>query len=136
MKGSRKLQAVFIDEGIAHVHVNQCFSVNKRVNGMYMKGCLNSQMCVMMVMCEHVSMLMDFFRYMDLHRDPKQINKEILLERLKKLHPFGPEPPPLPYPAAQPIHPDLTSWERRDLKRKRIGEGKYYDLFRGSNRPV
>lgn len=77
-----------------------------------------------------------FNMYMDLHRDPKQINKEILLERLKNLHPFGPELPPLPFPAAQPIHRDLTSWERRDLKRKRIGEGKYRDLFRGSNRPV
>lgn len=75
-------------------------------------------------------------RYMDRHRDPKQISKEILLERLKKLHPFGPEPPPLAFPSAQPIHPDLTSWERRDVKRRRIGLGKYQDLFRGSNRPA
>ncbi|XP_050737437.1 39S ribosomal protein L38, mitochondrial-like [Eriocheir sinensis] len=77
-----------------------------------------------------------FNTYMDRHRDPKQVSKEILLERLKKLHPFGPEAPPLPFPAAQPIHPDLTSWERRDVKRRRIGLGKYQDLFRGSNRPA
>lgn len=85
---------------------------------------------------KHFPLKRQFNMYMDLHRDPKQINKEILLERLQKLHPFGPEQPPLPFPAAQPIHQELSSWERRDLKRKRIGEGKYYDLFRGSNRPV
>ena len=73
---------------------------------------------------------------MDLHRDPKQINKEVLLERLKDLHPFGAEPPVLPFPSAQPINSELTSWERKDVKHRRVGQGKYYGLYRGSNRPV
>ncbi|XP_071534080.1 large ribosomal subunit protein mL38 [Panulirus ornatus] len=76
-----------------------------------------------------------FQKYIDLHRDPKEISKEILLQRLKKLNPLEREPPVLPFPAAQPIDRDLTSWERHELKRQRLGFGKYHDLFRGSNRP-
>nr|XP_053646666.1 uncharacterized protein LOC128698475 isoform X3 [Cherax quadricarinatus] len=76
-----------------------------------------------------------FNTYLDLHRDPKEINKEILLQRLKNLNPLEPEPPVLPFPGAQSIPKDLTTWERRDLKRKRLGVGKYRNLFRGSNRP-
>ncbi|XP_042223711.1 39S ribosomal protein L38, mitochondrial-like isoform X2 [Homarus americanus] len=76
-----------------------------------------------------------FNTYLDLHRDPKEISKEILLQRLKGLNPLEPEPPVVPFPAAQPIHRDLSSWERRDLKRQRLGVGKYRDLFKGSNRP-
>ncbi|KAG7167955.1 39S ribosomal protein L38-like, partial [Homarus americanus] len=42
-----------------------------------------------------------------------------------RLNPLEPEPPVVPFPAAQPIHRDLSSWERRDLKRQRLGVGKY-----------
>lgn len=72
---------------------------------------------------------------MDLHRDPKEISKEILLERLKNLNPMGPEPPVVPFPRAIPMPEHLNPSERRELRKKRLGEGKYRDLFRGSNRP-
>ncbi|KAK3852455.1 hypothetical protein Pcinc_040956 [Petrolisthes cinctipes] len=76
-----------------------------------------------------------FNTYLDLHRDPKEIQKELLLKRLKKLNPLEPEPPVMPFPNAIPIHPDLSSWERREVKKERLGFGKYRDLYRGANRP-
>nr|XP_027228607.1 39S ribosomal protein L38, mitochondrial-like [Penaeus vannamei] len=84
---------------------------------------------------KHFPLRRQFDRYLDMHRDPKQINKEILLKRLNRINPLEREPPVHPFPAALPIDTELTSWEKKEIKRERIGAGKYYDLYRGSNRP-
>lgn len=76
-----------------------------------------------------------FNTYMDMHRDSKQVNKEVLLQRLKKINPLQREPATLPFPSAVPIDLNLTSWERREIKKERLGTGKYRGLFRGRNRP-
>ncbi|XP_045618376.1 large ribosomal subunit protein mL38 isoform X1 [Procambarus clarkii] len=76
-----------------------------------------------------------FNSYMDLHRDPKEISKEILLQRLKKLNPLEREKPVLPFPGAIKFPKGLTNWEKKDFHRKNLGIGKYRDLYKGSNRP-
>ncbi|KYN39760.1 39S ribosomal protein L38, mitochondrial [Trachymyrmex septentrionalis] len=66
--------------------------------------------------------------YLDKYRDPKQIKKEFLLRKLKKVHPFdGPEPPrrfPL-------VHSDgkyIPSWLKFEIIKKRLGYGHINDL--------
>lgn len=66
-----------------------------------------------------------FNLYMDKYKDPKQLQKELLLEKLKERHPFKPPPPPPKYPHAHAISQDLPAWVRDDIKRRRAKEGKW-----------
>ncbi|KAK4286850.1 hypothetical protein Pmani_040062 [Petrolisthes manimaculis] len=77
-----------------------------------------------------------FNTYLDLHRDPKEIQKELLLKRLNQLNPLEREASVTPYPNAIPIPHHLSSWQRREVKKERLGLGKYRDLYRGANRPT
>ncbi|XP_076064912.1 mitochondrial ribosomal protein L38 [Oratosquilla oratoria] len=76
-----------------------------------------------------------FQMYLDMHRDPKEIQKEILLKRLKKIHPFQKEPELLPFPAAVPLPVDMPRWMKIEARKERVGIGKYRNLFRGNHRP-
>lgn len=63
-----------------------------------------------------------FNLYLDRYRDPKQINKEFLVRKLKKTHPYdGPEPP-LRFPNAHPLK-DIPSWLINEKKKTRLGWG-------------
>lgn len=67
-----------------------------------------------------------FNLFMDLHRDPKQINKEYLERELAKTHPFdGPEPE-LRYKNAHPIK-DVPSWYKTEKMKDRLGWGRIND---------
>ena len=66
---------------------------------------------------------------MDKYRDPKQINKEYLLKKLKKVHPFKtPDPPPM-FPNAIPIcNKTVPSWLRVEMKKERLGWGRINEI--------
>jgi len=59
---------------------------------------------------------------MDKYRDPRDINKRYLIEKLTKINPFEKPPPPLKFPMAQPIF-RAHSWLKQKIKRDRLGVG-------------
>jgi len=69
------------------------------------------------------------FRYMDKYRDPKQVTKEYLMKKLKKVHPFKkPDPPPM-FPNAFRIdNRRVPSWLRVEMKKDRLGWGRINDV--------
>ncbi|CAG0913364.1 unnamed protein product [Notodromas monacha] len=69
-----------------------------------------------------------FNYYLDRYKHPQQINKEVLLLRLKTLHPFEGEPTPLKFPLAHKRPWNLASWVKQDLAERALKEGKYKDL--------
>ena len=58
-------------------------------------------------------------------RDPKDISKEVLEEKLKEHHPFKAPDPPLKYPGAHipHEHADEPSWLQVKLKKRAFGWG-------------
>ena len=70
-----------------------------------------------------------FDLYLDMYRDPKEINKEFLVKKLQKTHPFeGPEPP-LKYPNAQIIDPKVVpSWLRERMINERLKWGRINEI--------
>lgn len=69
-----------------------------------------------------------FNLYMDKYRDPKQINKEFLVRKLKKVHPFKEPPPPVPYPLAQPFKKYVPSWLKLEIRKSRAKWGRVNDI--------
>ncbi|XP_060520257.1 large ribosomal subunit protein mL38 [Cylas formicarius] len=69
-----------------------------------------------------------FNLYMDKYRDPKQINKEFLVRKLEKVHPFKKTPPPLPYPNAQYFEGYIPSWLKLEIKKSRLKWGRINDI--------
>lgn len=69
-----------------------------------------------------------FNLYLDKYRDPKQITKEFLLRKLKKVHPFNGPEPSLKYPLAQQSDKYKPSWLRFEITKKRKGQGRVNDL--------
>ncbi|EFN89879.1 39S ribosomal protein L38, mitochondrial [Harpegnathos saltator] len=69
-----------------------------------------------------------FNLYMDKYRDPKQITKEFLLRKLKKVHPFKESEPKPQFPLAYHTHPDLPSWLKFEMIKKKLGYGRVNDL--------
>jgi len=66
--------------------------------------------------------------YLDKYRDPKQIRKEFLLRKLKKVHPFdGPEPK-RKFPLAHYIPRGVPSWLKFEIIKKRLGYGHVNDI--------
>ncbi|CAG0898509.1 unnamed protein product, partial [Darwinula stevensoni] len=62
-----------------------------------------------------------FNSYLDRYRDRRDINKDIFLTRMKRVHPFKEEEPGLRYPLAQKVDSKLPSWlkmEQRKMKLK------------------
>ncbi|XP_058793180.1 large ribosomal subunit protein mL38 [Phymastichus coffea] len=68
-----------------------------------------------------------FNKYLDRYRDPKQINKEFLLKKLKKEHPFKFPDPPLKYPNAHPIRGYVPSWLKTEIQKERLNQGRILD---------
>lgn len=66
-----------------------------------------------------------FNLYMDKYKDPKDLQKELLIEKLKETHPFKPPPPPPKYPLAHKVPKSNPSWLNDDIKRRRVREGKW-----------
>ncbi|KAJ8973795.1 hypothetical protein NQ317_002796 [Molorchus minor] len=69
-----------------------------------------------------------FNLYMDKYRDPKQINKEFLLRKLKNVHPFKGSPPPLPYPNAQYFDGYVPTWLKLEIRKSRLKWGRINDI--------
>lgn len=71
-----------------------------------------------------------FNKYMDKYRDPKEINKEYLMEKLKKVHPFEEPEKELMFPNAQPFDRStyLPSWLREKIKKDRQGIGRINEI--------
>ena len=65
-----------------------------------------------------------FNLYLDRYRDPKQINKEFLLKKLKKEHPFKFPDPPLKYPNVHSIPYGTPSWYKTEIIKERLGWGR------------
>ncbi|CAG9763136.1 unnamed protein product [Ceutorhynchus assimilis] len=69
-----------------------------------------------------------FNLYLDKYRDPKEINKEFLMRKLKNIHPFkAPKPEPL-YPNAQFIDKDVPSWLKTEIKKSRLKWGRINEI--------
>jgi len=66
-----------------------------------------------------------FNLYLDRYKEPKQLQKELLVEKLKERHPFKPAPIPPRFPLAYDINCRLPTWLKEDIKRRRMKEGKY-----------
>lgn len=64
---------------------------------------------------------------MDRYRDPKQINKEYILKKLKSRHPFMKPKPPLPFPNAVTFDRRMPSWLRLEIRKERLGFGRVQD---------
>lgn len=69
-----------------------------------------------------------FNTYMDKYRDPKQINKEFLLKKLKNVHPFKAPPPPLKYPNAHYINGYVPSWLKLEIRKERMKWGRINEI--------
>ncbi|VEN48228.1 unnamed protein product [Callosobruchus maculatus] len=69
-----------------------------------------------------------FNLYMDKYRDPKQINKEFLMRKMKNVHPFKEPPPPLPYPNAQYFEGYVPSWLKLEIRKSRLKWGRINDI--------
>lgn len=70
-----------------------------------------------------------FDTYLDRYRDPKEINKEFLLNKLKKTHPFNGPEPKLRYPNAQFIdNSKVPSWLKERMTWERLGWGRVNDI--------
>lgn len=66
--------------------------------------------------------------YLDKYRDAKEIRKEFLLRKLKKVHPFdGPEPL-RKFPLAHRNEKYIPSWLKFEMIKKRLGYGHVNDL--------
>jgi large subunit ribosomal protein L38 len=64
---------------------------------------------------------------MDKHRDPQDIAKELLLNRLKTVDPFKPKEKQPKYPNALPEDVTLPSWKRVEIRKQRLRFGRYHD---------
>lgn len=69
-----------------------------------------------------------FNLYMDKYRDPKKINEEYLLRKLKNEDPFKRPPPPLKFPNAQQLPKSMPSWLKLHEKKIRLGWGRVNDV--------
>ncbi|CAG9864449.1 unnamed protein product [Phyllotreta striolata] len=66
--------------------------------------------------------------YLDKYRDPKEINKEFLLRKLKHVHPFEGSPAPLPYPNAQYFDGYMPTWLKLEIRKSRLKWGRINEI--------
>ncbi|XP_015609239.1 39S ribosomal protein L38, mitochondrial [Cephus cinctus] len=69
-----------------------------------------------------------FNLYLDKYRDPKDVNKDYLLKKLKKVHPFKAPEPPLKFPNAHRLPDDMPSWLKLEVKKNRMGLGRINEI--------
>lgn len=79
---------------------------------------------------QRVKLFLKFYsRYLDLHRDPKQISKEVLTKKLATSNPFEkPEKKPK-FPNLHTPHDTAgkASWIQVETKKQRLGWGQIYN---------
>ncbi|XP_015127237.1 39S ribosomal protein L38, mitochondrial [Diachasma alloeum] len=68
-----------------------------------------------------------FNLYMDKYRDPKDINKDFLLKKLKEIDPFKETKPKYKYPNAHPIK-NQPSWLVLEKRKERLGWGRINEI--------
>lgn len=68
-----------------------------------------------------------FPEYLDLYRDKKEIAKELLEEKLKKVDPFKKPEEEFPYPDTFRISHEVPTWKKFEIHKERRKEGKYGD---------
>ncbi|KAF7988562.1 hypothetical protein HCN44_001135 [Aphidius gifuensis] len=66
--------------------------------------------------------------YLDKYRDPRDVNKDYLLKKLKEVHPFRPPKPPLKYPAAHAYPKDMPSWLKTRETKDRNNWGRINEI--------
>jgi large subunit ribosomal protein L38 len=66
-----------------------------------------------------------FNLYLDKYKEEKQLQKELLIEKLKERHPFKPPPKRPKYPLAFRLDTNTASWINDDIRRRRMREGKW-----------
>ena len=69
-----------------------------------------------------------FHRYLDKYRDVKELNEEVLKEKLKNADPFKPRQPPPKYPNAFRISEDVPTWRKLRLEEQRLRKNRWKDL--------
>lgn len=69
-----------------------------------------------------------FNLYMDRYRDPKQINKEFLVRKLKNVHPFKEQQLPFAYPNAQRFKGYVPQWLKLQITKSRLKQGRINDI--------
>ena len=68
------------------------------------------------------------FRYLDRYRDVKDIQEEVLKERLKQVDPLTPPSKEFPFPNIYPLPQSMPSWLRLRIKNMRLGKHQWKDL--------
>ncbi|XP_065339750.1 large ribosomal subunit protein mL38 [Cloeon dipterum] len=66
--------------------------------------------------------------YLDKYRDPKDINRDYLVQRLAKENPFAKPKPKLRFPNAEPLPRDMPTWLQDKIKRDRLGWGRINEV--------
>ncbi|XP_059486059.1 large ribosomal subunit protein mL38 [Neocloeon triangulifer] len=66
--------------------------------------------------------------YLDKYRDPKDINRDYLLQRLENENPFSRPKPKLRFPNAEPLPRSMPSWLQDKVKRDRLGWGRINEV--------
>ena len=70
-----------------------------------------------------------FNLYLDKYRDEKQINKEFLERKLKKVHPFEEPEPEFQFPNAERLPHSMPSWIKTETKKERLKIGRVRKLL-------
>ena len=70
--------------------------------------------------------------YLDKYRDPKDINKQYFMKKLKEIHPFKEPEPPLKFPNAVPFKPDvyIPAWLKFEMRKERLGRCRYKEVYK------
>ncbi|GAU96955.1 hypothetical protein RvY_08319 [Ramazzottius varieornatus] len=70
-----------------------------------------------------------FNMYLDRYRDKREMAEEMVKKRLKVTSPFKADPPRSKWPLIDPMGKDVLSWQRTEIKKERLGFGKYSLLY-------
>lgn len=70
-----------------------------------------------------------FDHWLNMRRDPKEIQQEVVVKKLQKHHPFsGDEDAEWKYPNLMEIDTSLPKWRRREIERERLRGGYFKDM--------
>ena len=68
------------------------------------------------------------YRYLDKYRDVKELNEEVLKEKLKNADPFKPRAPPPKYPNAFRVDDSVPTWRKLKIEEQRLRKNRWKDL--------
>ncbi|XP_041376103.1 39S ribosomal protein L38, mitochondrial-like [Gigantopelta aegis] len=69
-----------------------------------------------------------FNLYLDRYKDVKEIQEEVLKEKLKRISPFAPHPPSPKYPGLKPLPLNMPSWLKTKVRNMRFRRHQWKDL--------